>query len=448
MRLKLASHLAQHIRARLEEEKGYTATVGISTSKLLAKLVGNVHKPRSQTTLLPPYSADSQEDKNGCRRSNVCRFLDTHDIGKIPGVGSKIAHRIRTWMAQKEDLPSSSAETVTVEDVRQHPWASPAALAALFEGAGFPRDSGAKVWGLLHGIDNTPVATAKPFPTQISIEDSYRDLSHLPDVARELRRLSCQLIQRMQSDLTESEGSSEAGTGSSLGNGVSTVGNGAQQGTFKNLRWIALPRTVRLSTRPSIASSLPNGAREYYGTRSSKSCPVPQFISSFREAVDILAVRLTREILLPQLFHKLHPPGTRWKLSLLNVAVTNMTEYAGDTKASSGRDIAKMLLGQERVSRTNATAVPSNAGGIQRFETGVEVSAGPNTQRPLTSDYTSHNDNDSNNDTDHEHDDDDDAWVSDGDDTMDSNKCICPICGASMPHFAERAHRIFHFVPD
>ncbi|APA16313.1 hypothetical protein sscle_16g110830 [Sclerotinia sclerotiorum 1980 UF-70] len=38
-RLILGSHLAQYLRLSLEEEKGYTSTVGISTNKLLSKLV-------------------------------------------------------------------------------------------------------------------------------------------------------------------------------------------------------------------------------------------------------------------------------------------------------------------------------------------------------------------------------------------------------------------------
>ena len=55
LRLCLGSHLAQYLRHQLEEQKGYTSTVGISTNKLLSKLVGNVHKPKGQTTLTPPY---------------------------------------------------------------------------------------------------------------------------------------------------------------------------------------------------------------------------------------------------------------------------------------------------------------------------------------------------------------------------------------------------------
>jgi DNA polymerase iota len=40
-RLILGSHLALHMRSQLELLKGYTSSVGVSTSKLLSKLVGN-----------------------------------------------------------------------------------------------------------------------------------------------------------------------------------------------------------------------------------------------------------------------------------------------------------------------------------------------------------------------------------------------------------------------
>ncbi|KAL2803108.1 hypothetical protein BJX63DRAFT_413009 [Aspergillus granulosus] len=51
-RLLLAPYLAGYLRGQLEEQKGYTATPGISISKVLAKLVGSVHKPNSQNILI------------------------------------------------------------------------------------------------------------------------------------------------------------------------------------------------------------------------------------------------------------------------------------------------------------------------------------------------------------------------------------------------------------
>ena len=82
LRLRLGSHLAQHLRHRLEEHQDYTCTVGIGTNKLNSKLVGNVNKPNGQTTLVPPYNPDP----SGCS-SNVIDFIDGHDIGQIPGIG-------------------------------------------------------------------------------------------------------------------------------------------------------------------------------------------------------------------------------------------------------------------------------------------------------------------------------------------------------------------------
>ena len=82
LRLRLGSHFAWHLRQQLEEQQGYTCTVGISTNKINSKLVGNLNKPSGQTTLVPPYSPDPRDD-----RSNVINFIDGHDIGKIPGIG-------------------------------------------------------------------------------------------------------------------------------------------------------------------------------------------------------------------------------------------------------------------------------------------------------------------------------------------------------------------------
>ena len=79
LRLRLGSHLARHLRHQLEEQQGYTCTVGIGTNKLNSKLVGSLNKPNGQTTLVPPYNPDPRDG-----RSNVLDFIDGHDVGKIP----------------------------------------------------------------------------------------------------------------------------------------------------------------------------------------------------------------------------------------------------------------------------------------------------------------------------------------------------------------------------
>lgn len=174
-RLILGSHLAQHMRLSLEEEMGYTSTVGISTNKLLSKLVGNVHKPKSQTTLLDPYDGILEaEDIGG---SNVRTFLDDHDIGKIPGIGFKMSRKIRNHLQSKPiDFDdgrdwSGSRDAATVHDVRLFPLMGPETLEHILGGPGAERGIGGKAWALIHGIDDTEVQQAKKVPTQISIEE-------------------------------------------------------------------------------------------------------------------------------------------------------------------------------------------------------------------------------------------------------------------------------------
>ena len=170
LRLRLGSHLAEHLRHQLEEQKGYTSTVGISTNKLLSKLVGNVNKPKNQTTLLPPYS-----NPPGGGASNVTAFVDDHDIGKVPGIGFKMAQKIRNYVLGRPAafdaglVYGPTKENVKVRDVRILDGMGPELLGRVLAGAGVPKDLGEKVWALINGVDVTEVAKAKAVPQQISI---------------------------------------------------------------------------------------------------------------------------------------------------------------------------------------------------------------------------------------------------------------------------------------
>lgn len=170
LRLCLGSHLAQYLRHQLEEHKGYTSTVGISTNKIISKLVGNLNKPKGQTTLLPPYSPDFRYG-----RSNVIEFIDRHDIGKVPGIGFKIAQKLRDHILGRPAVFSAglvyggTKEDVKVRDIRTLENLGPEMLGQLLAGPGVPRDLAEKIWGLLHGVDETEVAKAKEVPQQISI---------------------------------------------------------------------------------------------------------------------------------------------------------------------------------------------------------------------------------------------------------------------------------------
>lgn len=378
-RLILGSHLAFHMRMRLDAERGYTATVGVSTNKLLAKLVGSVNKPNNQTTLIPPYSVD--RDDEGCS-SNVTKLMDSHELGKVPGIGFKTAQKLRTHVLGREPtfqpyVERSQDAQVTVRDVRQFPGMGPAMLTSILVGPGTAKDIGVRVWELLHGVDNSEVLEARTIPTQISIEDSYKGLPHNDAVRRELCHLAASLIRRMRADLTKMD---ETGSG--------------------RLRWLARPRTVRLSTRLR-SPKMPDGSRNYsfMNQRVSRSGPAPSFIFSLDDDIDALATRLVDELLL-SMFRRSFPARSLEELALINVAVTNMTD--AEPKQNRGQDISKMFRQEEMPSTTPTSAVVD-----------AEV-----------------------------------FWEeSDGEDGTYHHE-LCPRCGVPVPYFALAAHAQYHAAPD
>lgn len=127
LRLILASNLAYYLREKLHSEKHHTCAVGISTSKLLSKLVGSVHKPNDQTTLLPPYTSDDGKD-------NVTSFMNSHEVGKVPGIGFKMAQKLRTHVLQRPAdfdkglVYGGTKEKVLVGDVSSYPGIGPEVL--------------------------------------------------------------------------------------------------------------------------------------------------------------------------------------------------------------------------------------------------------------------------------------------------------------------------------
>lgn len=365
MRLLVASHLAGYLRQQLESHKGYTATVGISTNKLLAKLAGKVHKPKSQTTLLPPHGVGEGPDVT--IDSNVIRFVDSHEIREIPGIGSKIAHNLHDHMSRSMD-----DSLLTVRELRLLPEMGPGLLNRILGGPGSSKGMGARVWGLIHGVDDSEVLEARDVPTQISIEDSYGQLDRFDAVKSELVKLTISLLRRMRTDLTEN----------SAGGAI---------------RWRAHPRTLRLTSRPRRPSKPDNP----YHNRMSRSAALPRYVFNMNGRIEAVAEKLVQEHALA-LFRRLHPEKSGWNLSLLNIAVTNMVDTAGDKKQNSGRDIGSMFQRQEPV------RIPAE-------------------------DVTIHAD--------------EPTWdESDEDEVMPS--VPCRICGGMIPYLALEAHEVYHQAPD
>ncbi|KAJ6199680.1 hypothetical protein J3E72DRAFT_413899, partial [Bipolaris maydis] len=348
LRLALASHLAHHLRTRLESHMGYTATVGVSTNKLLSKLVGNTHKPNAQTTLVPPYVSDGDSQT----LDNVTRFLDAHEVGKVPGIGFKTAQKLRAHVLQRPAsfdaglVYGATQEHVSVRDVRMHPAMGPDMLDRLLHGPGVPQGTGARIWSLLNGCDETKVEQARETPRQISIEDSYLRLTTLDAAVKELRVLAKRLIERMHTDLLDEDQDHVQDQDASS----------VPSETAK--RWLAHPRTIRLSTRPRPPQN-PDGGRNRTFARISRSAPMPSFVFSLKDDIASVTEKLLCETLVP-LFRRLHPDKGGWNLSLLNVAATNMADAASD-KGGVGRDISKMFKRQDEALRQRRVEEPPAA---------------------------------------------------------------------------------------
>ncbi|ROT43415.1 DNA/RNA polymerase [Sodiomyces alkalinus F11] len=306
VRLLLGSHLAWYLRLQLEERFGFTSSCGISMNKLLSKLAGSKHKPRNQTTLLSLNDAV------------VLDFVDSHNIRKIPGIGAKT-----TRLLEQRILSEN-----TRVDVRVHPDISPYGLETLLGGPGSEQGAGLRVWHLLHGVDDIEVKEASDFPTQISIEDTYRGLNSLTRIEEELRKLSASLVRRMRVDLL-------------------TVHESAEHGA-SDQRWMAHPKTLRLSIRSWPAKA---ETSDWDFSRTSRSQPLPNFVLSLKESVETIAERLTSDTLFPML-KKLHPEkGHIWDLQLINVCVANMIPSGSQAGTSVGRDISIMFKRQDDVLR-------------------------------------------------------------------------------------------------
>jgi DNA polymerase iota len=431
--LALGSHLAQYLRTRLESEKGYTATVGISTNKLLAKLVGNTYKPNAQTTLVPPYTSEGDDEAN----DNVTSFIDDHEVGKIPGIGFKIAQKLRAYVLQRPaDIDTGlvyggTKEDVRVQTVRTHPGVGPETLERVLGGPGVPHAIGARIWGLLNGCDEAEVGQAREIPRQISIEDSYIRLVTLDEAVKKLRMLAKKLLERMHTDLLEED---DEEVSKDTTTGLSKAPK----------RWLAHPKTIRISTRPRPPQN-PDGSRNHSFARISKSASMPMFMFSLKDSVDVLVNRLLNQTLIP-LFRQLHPDKKGWNLSLINVAATNMADAASE-KGGVGRDISKMfkrqdeVLKQWKVEEAPVVAETENAAAEPEETTMEDVRPTGEPQEFL--ERTGSEDVP----TLSQKDDDRviaDHWESEDEDMVEDDSFRCGECGAMMPTFAMGAHYRWH----
>ncbi|KAF4471087.1 DNA polymerase iota subunit [Fusarium albosuccineum] len=390
LRLLLGSHLARFLRLQIEERFGITSTCGISTNKMLSKLVGSKNKPQNQTTLLA--LTDDQ----------LIAFVDGHKLRKIPGLGFKTVQTLGSHVGADmsegmSEMPDLADWPVTVSQVRLHPSISPGSIETLLMGPGAEKGVGSRVWGLLHGVDPTEVKEASDVPSQISIEDTYKGLDTMAQVTEELHKLSFSLVRRMRVDLLVPDESADV--------------QGAQ-------RWMARPRTLRLSIRSW--TPLHSAQGHSYG-RVSRSGPLPSFVFDVKDDMDHIAERLVAEALLP-LLRRLSPEkGQRWNLQMLNICVANMVVGAADDKSGAGRDISVMFRRQDEV--------------LKPFQVIADRKEdAPQEEEPARPDVGN----------DYEHDDDEDDSGQEMTDWDMEENVSCPLCGHLIPPFAIPAHQRYH----
>ncbi|KAH6676080.1 impB/mucB/samB family protein [Plectosphaerella plurivora] len=318
VKLLLASHLAQYLRLKIEEDFGFTSACGISSNKTLSKLVGSKNKPRNQTTLL------------ALEESDVMAFIDAYTIRKIPGIGSKATRSLeQKLLSSHTEIRSYDTESsLTVQAVRTHSDIYPESLENLLSGPGSEQGIGVRIWNLLHGVDHAEVKPAADVPSQISIEDTYRGLKGLPDIEAELKKLSASLIRRMRVDLVTEE--KPAGEDP------------------PSQRWMAHPKTLRLSIR---AWPEDDQLSEWDFSRTSRSQPLPNFVFNMKETIEDLGDRLGSDVLFPML-KKFHPERDhKWNLQLINICVANMVPSGSEVGSGVGRDISVMFKKQDDVLR-------------------------------------------------------------------------------------------------
>lgn len=340
VRLLLASHLARYLRLKIEEE-GYTSACGISTNKLLSKLAGSLNKPRNQTTVMSLHEEE------------IFAFMDAHGLRKVPGIGGKITHALESFYLGRDADTDTYTEgsAVTVGQFRAHPDVSPQMLEKLLGSRpGSEKGIGEKVWGLLHGVDDAEVKAASNVPTQISIEDTYPGptggLNTAAELERELLKLTASLLRRMHVDLIEDEDETSQDHPSISSNGV----DAQSQISRRRRKWLAHPKTLRLSARPKTSL---NDGKPYNWGRASRSQPLPTFIftGSTNTEDEAIVARLVKETLL-SMFYSLYPDESGWNIGMINICVANMVPTAAEPGAAgSGRDISQMFRRQEDVLR-------------------------------------------------------------------------------------------------
>lgn len=232
----------------------------------------------------------------------------------------------------------------------------------------------------------------------------------MPELLKQLDGLARSLLSRMRIDLLADDDDVDVSEREDVKEWETNPPAKPKAASTK--KWLAHPKTLRLTTRPRMPLQ-PDGTRIRSFKRISHSAPLPTFVFNLSDSIDHLATKLVRENIV-QMFRKLHPEKSGWNLSLVNLAVTNMAETAGNSKTANGRDIRGMFRRQDEILkdfRVTDTVEHEESSNGDAGKRGAEA---------------------------------EDEYSGWDDEEMEGMKVCCGECGTRLPSFAMSAHERFH----
>ncbi len=155
--------VAQSVRERIWQELALPSSVGISSSKFIAKMASSGSKPNG-LWVVPPH--------------RVQEFLDPMPVGKLWGVGPKTASTIESWGIH------------TVAQLREYD------LDFLMARLG--RAAGAHLFQIARGIDDRPVVTFRQEKSMGAEHTFAQDSTDAEEISREIFKLSLAVGRRLR----------------------------------------------------------------------------------------------------------------------------------------------------------------------------------------------------------------------------------------------------------
>lgn len=310
LQLFAASYFSQYIREELFASLGYTTSAGIASTKLVAKLLSDLHKPALQSIQNPYVTAEVQQS-----------WLDTFKVEKLNGFGFRTGWILRHKILG-EDLPAKGTYgdpdkvngSFVVEEEETEGGGeeesgdailgySDAVLNGRPQVAGkltvgkvrtsstaedflawFGTRLGTRLRDLLYGIDDAEVIPTPAFPKQISVEDSYPDNRSVAVLMQNLAILTKSLVRRLDFDLR-----------------VGDV-------------YVRFPRTLRLSMRNGRQAGRESKSARMPVELFDMSIPIEKRVELVGRTVNVLAKSMVFGWV----------PG--WRVGVINVAATDLVE--------------------------------------------------------------------------------------------------------------------------